>query len=217
MDIRVVAFVPLKMNNQRLPGKNTKKFNSGKSLYEYILKSLSNVNLIDEVYVFCSDEVFEKQLPSNVKYIKRSVSLDTDETKINEVMASFAQEVVADFYVLAHATAPFISSESISNAVKKVVKENHDSAFTVVKLQEFLWKNNHAVNYDPSEIPRTQDLEPYYVETTGLYVYSRNLIINENRRVGKNPALIEVSKIEAIDINEPVDFLIADAIEPDFN
>lgn len=35
-----VAFVPLKLNNERLPGKNTKPFTNGKPLITYILSTL---------------------------------------------------------------------------------------------------------------------------------------------------------------------------------
>ena len=34
---KIVAFVPVKLNNERLPGKNTKSFDGGKPLIEYIL------------------------------------------------------------------------------------------------------------------------------------------------------------------------------------
>jgi CMP-N-acetylneuraminic acid synthetase len=51
-----------------------------------------------------------------------------------------------------------------------------------------------------------------YAETTGLYIYTKKLVLNHNRRVGERPYLIEVSKIEAVDINDLVDFDIANAI-----
>ena len=61
-------------------------------------------------------------------------------------------------------------------------------------------------------IPRTQDLEPLYTETCGLYVYTRDVILGKNRRIGDKPYLIEVTKIESCDINTQDDFIIADAI-----
>lgn len=210
--MKVVAYVPMKLNNERLPNKNTKLLDSGKPLYHYILETLTHVNNVDEIYVYCSSAEISKSLPSGVKYLTRSQQLDRSETKINEVMFAFAGDVDADVYVLAHATAPFISAESVTRAVSDVISGEYDSALSVVKIQEFLWKNNIPYNYDASAIPRTQDLEPFYAETTGLYVYRRHLITEKNRRVGIKPSLIEVSKIEAIDINEPVDFAIANAI-----
>lgn len=45
---KVVAFVPMKLNNERLPGKNTKAFKGGKPLLTYILDTLTKVEGIDK-------------------------------------------------------------------------------------------------------------------------------------------------------------------------
>jgi CMP-N-acetylneuraminic acid synthetase len=210
--MKVAAFVPIKMNNERLPGKNIKSFNNGKPLLTYILNTLLKVTNVAEVYVFCSNEQICDYLPKTVKFIKRDPYLDLSTTKFNEVLVSFAKNVDADIYVLSHATAPFISVNSIEQGVEAVKKGEYDSAFTVQRLQEFLWKDNKPFNYELSNIPRTQDLDKMYMETCGLYIYTKNLILREQRRVGNNPYLIEVSKIEASDINEKEDFEIANAI-----
>lgn len=210
--MKVVAYVPLKLNNQRLPGKNLRRFRSGKPLLTYILETLASTTAVDERYVYCSDASVKEFLPEGIRYLTRSTNLDRDSTRINEVMQSFARDVPADIYVLAHATAPFITRATIENGVAAVRSGVHDSALSVQRLQEFLWQDGKPYNYDPAAVPRTQDLKPFYVETTGLYVYTRDLILNEGRRIGRRPFLIEVSKIEAADINEPVDFEIAEAL-----
>lgn len=73
---KVVAFVPMKLNNERLPGKNTKAFKGGKPLLTYILNTLTKVEGIDETYVYCSNEEVKKYLPNGIKFLKRSESLD---------------------------------------------------------------------------------------------------------------------------------------------
>lgn len=210
--MKVVAYVPMKLNNERLANKNTKCFDNGRPLLTYILDTLCKTKGLDSVYAYCSSEEVRQYLPAQVNYLKRSTSLDRSETKINDVMLSFAQDVEADVYVLAHATAPFISATSIELGISKIVNEGHDSALAVLKLQEFLWKDGKPFNYSPETVPRTQDLPPMYSETTGLYIYTRDLIVNQNRRIGERPYLIPVSKIEAVDINERIDFDIANAI-----
>ena len=210
--MKTVALVPIKLNNERLPGKNTKPFTNGQPLISYILETLQKVDNLDEIYVYCSDEKITEFLSGNVKFLKRDTYLDLSSTPFNEVLTSFAELVAADVYVLTHATAPFMSSESIALGIEKVTNEGYDSALAVKKLQEFVWKDGKPFNYEVENIPRTQDLEPLYTETCGLYVYTRNLILNKRRRIGDKPYLIEVSDIEACDINTPADFAIADAI-----
>lgn len=210
MKKKTVAFVPLKLNNERLPGKNTKPFRGGKPLLTYILDTLSKASGIDETYVYCSNEAVKEYLPDGVHFLKRQESLDTSSTLILEVLKSFANDVDADIYVLAHATAPFVRKATIENAVSKVGSGEFDSAFTARKVNEFLWINGNPL-YDTAKIPRTQDIENIYAETTGLYVYTHSLIDN-NRRIGDNPYIIPVDFIESVDINEPVDFEFAQVI-----
>jgi CMP-N-acetylneuraminic acid synthetase len=212
LPMKVVAYVPLKLNNERLPGKNTKRFDNGEPLLTYIFSSLLGAQCVDEIYAYCSDDSIVDLLPRGVRYLSRSTGLDQSSTKINEVMSSFAAAVEADVYVLAHATAPFLSAASIRKGVQAVTSGEHDSALSVVELREFLWRDGAPMNYEPSSIPRTQDLAPLHAETTGLYIYTRELIERHGRRVGTRPFLIPVSKIEAIDINEPIDFVIANAV-----
>ena len=144
--------------------------------------------------------------------MKRDPYYDLSSTSFNEVLISFAELVDADVYVLTHATAPFMKAESIERSVDAIINGGHDSATAVLELKEFLWKDGKPFNYDVEHIPRTQDLEPIYTETCGLFVYTKDLILRKRRRIGDNPFLVEVSKIEATDINEREDFLIADAL-----
>ena len=208
----VVAIVPMKLNNRRLPQKNTKPFTNGKPLCWYILSTLLTVNKIDEVYVYCSSPDIQEFLPDGVKYLKRSASLDQDTTKMNEVLKCFAEDVQADIYVMTHTTAPFITADSIERGLDAVLSGKYDSSFATKKLQDFLWKDGAPFNYKLDSIPRTQDLNPIYEETSGFYIYKRNVIENLNRRIGENPFLVEVGEIESVDIDEKEDFMIADAI-----
>ena len=132
---KVVAFVPMKLNNERLPGKNTKAFNGGKPLLTYILDTLTKVKGVDEAYVYCSNDEVKKYLPDGIKFLKRSESLDTSSTLIIDVLKAFAEDVDADIYVLTHATAPFIKAKTIETAIDKVKNEEYDSAFTVKPIQ----------------------------------------------------------------------------------
>lgn len=210
--MKTVAVVPMKLNNTRLPQKNTKPFTNGMPLCCYILKTLLSIDKIDEVFVYCSNEKICDFIPSGVKYLKRSASLDTDKTSMNEVLSAFANDVFADIYVMTHTTAPFISAESIEKGIDAVLSGMNDSAFAAKKLQDFLWKNGTPFNYSLENIPRTQDLEPLYQETSGFYIYERHVITELGRRIGQSPFIVEVNEIEAVDIDEKEDFEIADAV-----
>lgn len=209
--MKTVAVVPMKLNNERLPQKNTKRFDHGEPLCSYVLKTLAQVKNIDEIYVYCSNQSIVNYLPECIQYLKRSESLDRSTTSITEILKAFIKEVDADIYVLSHATSPFVSVESFEKAVDNVKNGDYDSAFAITKLQEFLWIDNKP-NYDLENIPRTQDLPVIYSETSGFYVFEKKIIQKHNRRVGFKPYLHEVSRIESIDIDDQEDFDMANAL-----
>lgn len=210
--MRTVAIVPMKLNNRRLPQKNTKRFTNGKPLCHYVLSTLLAVPNIDAVYVYCSDPSIRQYIPDGVRYLQRPASLDQDTTKMNEVLQSFATNVPADIYVMTHTTAPFINAASISAGLAAVQSGEYDSAFAVKKLQDFLWKDGAPFNYALDSIPRTQDLPPLFEETSGFYIYRSEVMTERGRRIGDKPYMVEVDEIESIDIDEANDFMIADAI-----
>ena len=88
--MKIVAVVPIKLNNRRLPQKNTKTFTNGKPLCYYVLSTLLKIEEIQEVYVYCSNPDIRKYIPEGVRYLQRSESLDLDSTKMNEVLRNFA-------------------------------------------------------------------------------------------------------------------------------
>lgn len=208
----VAAFVPIKLNNERLPGKNTLQLADGKPLISCILETLCCCQTIDDIYVFCSDSKIISLLPEKINLILRNPSLDTPDTTANDLVAAFANEISADYYVMAHATSPLLTSASVEKGLQAVCSGEYDSAFPVCRVVDFLWQNGMPFNYDLSCVPRTQELPLIYKETCGFYIYTKNLAVQHRRRIGFHPKMIEVNAIEALDINERQDFWIADAI-----
>lgn len=210
--MKTIAIVPIKLNNERLPNKNIKPFDNGAPLCHYIFETLKQVKGIDEIYVYCSNPKIQEFIPLGVKFLRRSETLDQSTTKINEVLSAFAQDVPADVYVMSHATAPFISPQSIEKGLQAVLQQRFDSAFAVRKIQTFLWKDGKPFNYNLNNIPRTQDLPPIFEETSGFYIYRSEVITELNRRIGNNPYMVEVNAIESCDIDTQEDFDVANAI-----
>jgi CMP-N-acetylneuraminic acid synthetase len=205
MKKRIVAFVPIKLNSERLPNKNILEIN-GFPLCYHIFKTLSDINLVDEVYVYCSNEIIKEYIPEGVKFLKRDSLLDGDKVKGYDIYNSFINEIDADIYILAHTTSPFIKSTTIINSMNKMLNEGYDSAFSAEKIQTFAWYNNSPINYKLDDIPRTQDLEPVYIETSGFYMFEKEIFTKHKRRIGFNPFIQKVDYIEAVDIDTKEDF-----------
>ena len=211
--MKTVALVPIKMNNERTPGKNTKKFDDGSALITVFLKTLVKVKEIDSIYVFCSNPQIKDYLISNVHYLERPKYLDTQKATPQDIITEFMNRVESDIYMVSHCTSPFVTAEHFSETINAVKNGNHDSAFTAEKIQKLLWNsNNTPLNFDPTNIPRTQDLKPIYNEVSAAYVFRKETFLKYKRRIGITPYITEVSGIECVDIDYPEDFEIANAI-----
>lgn len=161
------------------------------------------------INVYCSDEAVVPFLPAGINFIKRSEILDLPTSNFTQIFTAFMNDVDADIYVYAHATAPFITVETMESCINAVLSGEYDSAFCAVKLQDYLWKNGEPLNFDAANLPRTQDLEPIYQETSGVYVFTKEVFQKYHRRIGVKPYIKEVSFKEAVDIDNPEDFELA--------
>ena len=65
------------------------------------------------------------------------------------------------------------------------------------------------MNYDLNDVPRTQDLEPVWAETSGFFIFRKEVFTEYNRRIGFKPYIQEVSGAEAVDIDEKEDYVLA--------
>jgi CMP-N-acetylneuraminic acid synthetase len=207
--MKIVAFVPIRLNSKRVVGKNLKLL-GGKPLLTYIFTSLKMVKGIDEIYAFCSSEEIKQWLPDEVYFLKRDIGLDRDETLGYEIYQSFCRSIIADIYILAHTTSPFVEPASIQNALENVLKGNFDSAFSVRRQQTFTWYKGTPLNYSLDSIPRTQDLEPVFTETSAFFIFNKETWFRKHRRIGLNPFMQELGIVEGIDIDNNEDFEFAE-------
>lgn len=178
----------------------------------YLLESLAAARNIDKVYVYCSNPAIVEYLPEGVEWLQRDERLDQNTTLGEEIYDAFTREVEADIYILAHATSPFIRTTTIEQAVRSVESGEYDSAFSAERVQTFAWWQGRPLNYSLQHVPRTQDLEPLYVETSAFFVFRAEVWREQHRRIGQKPYMAVTDRIESMDIDDPDDFLLAEAI-----
>ncbi|HDZ5087805.1 TPA: hypothetical protein RTH13_001623 [Campylobacter jejuni] len=52
--MKTVAFIPIKLNNERIPGKNLKQFYDRTPLIYFVQNTLLQCDNIDEIYIFAA-------------------------------------------------------------------------------------------------------------------------------------------------------------------
>lgn len=207
---RIVGFIPIRLNSKRVPGKSIKQLN-GKPLLQYNLETMLQLGL-DEIYVYCSSPEIIRFLPEGVTWLKRHDSLDSDDTLGIDVWRAFEKDVDAEIIVMSHATAPFIKAESIKKGLSKVCDAGYLSCCSVREIQTYCWYKNEPLNFERDQILQTQKLYPVLEETGGFYIWKKGVVEKQDSRISNHHFFLGVSEIEAIDIDYPDDFELAEAI-----
>ncbi len=208
--MKIAALVPVKLNSRRLPNKNFLMLGN-RPLSHYIFDTLLKIDCISSVYCYTSQRQILQLLPKGVKLLPRPSRLDQDHVSGNQLFDYAISKLDSyDILVLCHPTGPYISAGSILSGINSIINDNHDSALSVERHASYAWLNNSPLNYTPSQMKQTQDLEPVYTETSGFYIFTKESYKINKSRIGLNPCFIEVSQREAVDIDNPSDFVYAE-------
>lgn len=212
---RIVALVPMRDQSERVPGKNYRDL-AGAPLFHHIMRALQACPEIADIVVDTDSRTLKEGLAEHfptVTILDRPENLRAGEIPMNDILLHDTQQVAADYYLQTHSTNPLLRSESISAAIGAFLAElpAKDSLFSVTALQTRLYDlEGKAINHDPSELLRTQDLPPIYEENSCIYLFSRESLEKQGHRMGENPLMYPISAEEAWDIDEEIDFQIAD-------
>ena len=215
MTSRIVALVPMRHHSERVPGKNYRDF-AGKPLYHHIISSLLSCPLIVEVVIDTDSPVImddaARHFPQ-VHLIERPQHLRDGKTPTNEVLLHDVSLVAADFYLQTHSTNPLLRTETITRAIELFLASYpaYDSLFGVTRWQTRFWDQlGQAVNHNPAILLRTQDLPPIFEENSNLYIFTRQSLEQRRNRLSERPLMFEIDRLEAWDIDEELDFQIAE-------
>lgn len=210
----------MKANSQRVTGKNFRPLN-GKPLFAWVLDSLLAIDEIDAVVINTDARhiLAENGLVEGGRVIIRDRKPDLcgDTVSMNKILADDIAAVPADTYLMTHTTNPMLTHGTIHSALQAyragVTNGTADSLFTVNKIQtRFYRADGSAVNHDPDNLIQTQDLEPWFEENSNLYIFSAESFAASNARIGRKPILHVMDKTEAIDIDTPEDWALAEAV-----
>ncbi|MFC2071640.1 cytidylyltransferase domain-containing protein [Chloroflexota bacterium] len=211
--MKFTGIIPVRLNSQRVPFKSIRKID-GKPLINYAIATLNQVKAISETILYCSDETIKQYIDKNLSYtfVERPVELDSDEATYNDVLGPITKRTETDYIVYLSCTSPFLRSETIDDMITYIESGEFDSSFAAFNLQSFCWFKGEPLNYDPANVPRTQNIEPVLQEISSLYIYSRELFQKHRRRIGFKPYIKFVDMFEGWDIDTLENLKMAELI-----
>lgn len=209
--MKVAIQIPIKSRSStRVPNKNFREL-VGKPLSYWLLDELEK-HCPNDWDIFIDSEssrVLDKLADHHRKRFKfhlREEWFASDGANGNHLLSQFAvANPHYDIFAQAFVTAVSLTGNAVVEAIRDLSErsDKYDSLFLATRENGWVWYNGKAVNYDPSVpdgLPRSQDAQ-FFLETTGLYVVTKDSLFRNWTRIGKQPLLFEVPKDYGIDID----------------
>ena len=207
----IIAMVPVRSGSTRVPNKNTRKF-ANTSLLELKLKVLKNVSEINQIIVSTdcdiAAEIAHKQ---SIKVQWRSKYFAGSEVTNDQHWLHIAETTPGDIVFLAQVTSPLLRVSSIQKALNTFLNSgSNDSLNSVSVEKKFLWKDMNPINYDINVTPKSQDLPNIVSLNFAITIIHKQAMIKRKNVIGYRPSFFELDKVEALDIDDLVDFKVAE-------
>jgi CMP-N-acetylneuraminic acid synthetase len=215
---KLVALMPMRHNSERIPGKNYRPFGDGRPLFHHMVDVMRQCPQIEKIVIDTDSPDIAEQCADKypeVLVLERPAHLRAGTTPMNDVLLRDIAEVESEFYLQTHSTNPLLRPETLSKAIDTFFANYpvYDSMFSVTRMQTRYWDSlARAVNHNPNILLRTQDLPPIYEENSCLYIFERDTLMSRHNRIGSRPYMFEIERVEAADLDEEIDFLVADLI-----
>lgn len=221
--MNVIAIIPARGGSKGIPRKNVKELD-GKPLIAYIIETALDVEEIDRVIVSTDDEEIAevaKKYGAEVPFT-RPEGLARDETPTLPVLQHTVEYLeenenyTPDVVVLLYATSPLLDAERVSEAIEmlKDGEFDFDSVLSVVEDRKHYWIETNG-RYDrlyPKVLENRQLTKPLFKENGAIYVCKTDLLMEEGKITGGNVGLLVMEEDESIDIDEPLDFNVAEGL-----
>ena len=214
----ILVVIPARGGSKGIPRKNLRLLNN-KPLISYTIGTAKASEYVDDVVVTTDDSqiaLIAEKFGASV--VRRSEELATDDTSLDPVIhdAMIQKEKQAfdeyDIVITLQPTSPLINVKTLDRAIEKFEDFGLDSVISVVDDRHLSWgydENNDR--YFPNYIQRA-DAEhlPKSFRETGAILATRRNFVHEDSRLGTNIDIVEVSRVESVNIQTYEDWWIAE-------
>ena len=206
--MNILVVIPARGGSKRIPRKNLRLLGHKPLLFYSINNALNSKFGIDVFVSSEDDEILNTAEKFGAKTHKRNENIANDETTLDPVIYNcylHAKNIEEkEYHIIAtmQPTSPLLLTKSLDKAIQKIINDNEiDTIIAAKDATHLSWKKEND-KYLPNYTERVnrQYLTPEFIET-GAFLITRNDIISENNRIGKNVDLALLSGGEKIDID----------------
>ena len=218
-----LAIITARGGSKRIPRKNIRPF-LGKPILLYSIEAALQSGVFSQVMVSTDDEEIAAVARSGgalVPFLRSSQTSDDYATTVDvllEVLRGYeGQGQTPETACCLYPTAPFITAPRLRAAYERLQQSGAPSVIPVTRFSFPIWRSfrqdgQGRLSYIwPENAPkRSQDLEPAFHDVGQFYFFRVPEFMATSRLVTEDTLALEVSELEVQDIDNEVDWQIAE-------
>lgn len=227
--LRILGITLARSGSKRVQGKNTREI-LGKPLIQFTIDEAMKSTLLHDYIVSTDDAAIQKlvqNLGADAPFLRPRTLATDSATSVSALQHAVrwmeeSKGVKYDFIVELMATNPLKTVEDIDACIRLLQESGADSVIAVHEVGDAhparvkKIEDGRLVNFCVEEVleSRRQDLEPKaYIRSGSIYALSRKELMENGRRYGSDFSLPYILPGEkAVNIDNEIDFIVADAI-----
>ena len=222
MSIKRLAVITARGGSKRIPKKNIREF-CERPIIGYSIQAAKDAGVFDTVMVSTdSEEIADiaKKEGAEVPFFRSEATsgdFATTSDVILEVLLEYEKKgVFFDEVCCIYPTAPFVTGEKLKEAVAILEDKKYDSVMPVTPFSfpplRGMVMDGDKISYkwEKYEDYRSQDLETIYHDCGQFYVLDVEIFRQTKKLVTKNTGAIEISEMEMQDIDNEIDWKLAE-------
>ncbi len=215
---KAIGVIPARGGSKGVPHKNIRLL-AGKPLIAHTIAEALKAKTLDRVVVSTDDvEIASIARDCGAEVVMRPAQLANDsappEWGVLHVLDTLEREgYKPGIVVTLQPTSPLRTSALIDRCVEALRAGDADSVATVLETREYFGRISDG-RYEvlfKDQPRRRQEREPLYRESGTVYVTRADVLRAKRSVLGDHVRAVVVDEIEAIDINSPFDFLLAES------
>ena len=222
MNAKRLAIITARGGSKRIPHKNIREF-CGRPIITYSIEAALNSGVFDEVMVSTDDEKIAeiaRKAGAKVPFL-RSVETSNDFATTADVILEVLEEYKKigqnfDVACCIYPTAPFITADKLKNAVFLLEEKAYDSVMPVTEFSfpplrgMIMDEDKVSYKWEEYSMARSQDLQKIYHDVGQFYVMNVEKFKDSKKLVTKNTGAIVIDELEMQDIDNEVDWKLAE-------
>lgn len=222
----VIGVIHARGGSKRIPLKNIKLL-AGRPLIAYMVDAAMESRLLDRVIVSTDHQEIARIAREHGAEVPFMRPADLSEDVASELVTQHAVQFVEErgyrvrIVLTMQPTTPFCASEDIDACIAKMLETDLDTVFTACEVHErpeWMYRLNGSCALPftgtlvKGDAGISQKLQKLYIPNGAVWATRRSVLMDQGLITGPNSGIVVMSRERSVDIDEPVDFVTAEAL-----